>query len=129
MSAFLDAIANPEPSSFGAESEAEAAAYDASITILMEGGTNFPSLDHHENLDGRVFPYSYGQGMQRFDITRPVTDRIKLTGYYPRINSGYLARATQKNGESVMYSIHDIEHDGDPKSTTLIAMRRGVDVN
>lgn len=125
----MERIVNPQPVEIGLHQDREEAAYDVTVTVFEELGEDFTPVPDHENLQGRTYPYSYGQGMARFDTSRLVTDRIKLVGYFPRLNSGHIARSTDVHGESVMYDVHDVEQDGDKRNTTLIVKRRGVDTS
>lgn len=117
----------PETVPMPMDEQRESAAYNVSATALVQRQSGFEPLPDHENLRARVYPYSQGQSVGQFDTSRKITDRIKFDAYYPRFNSGLYVRALQPSGEVVMYEVQDVEHDGDPQTTTLIARRRGVD--
>lgn len=127
MSSLMERIVDPSPVDIPMESVREGVSYNVSVTLLRQTKTAFVPIDGHENLQGRVYPYSQGQQVDGFEVGRKITDRIKLMGYYPRTNSSMIARILQPGGESVMYDVHDVEHDGDPLRTSLISRRRGVD--
>lgn len=109
------------------DEEREKSAYSVSVTVLEQRKGGFFPIDGLENLQARIYPYAYGQTMKPFDETRSITDRIKLYGYYPTVNSSQFVRVLNREGEVVMYDVHDIEHDGDPLRSTLISKRRKVD--
>lgn len=129
MSSLMERCAEPMPMPTAMDGVREGEAYNVSATILRQYKTGFEPLLDHENLSARVYPYSQGQTISQFDVNRKITDRIKFEGYFPRMNSSFNVRVLEPNGETVMYDVHDVEHDGDPKRTSLIVRRRGVDKN
>lgn len=102
--------------------------YNAVATIYLMRKSAYVKDDvFPSNIRCRVYPIVNTRGAEGYVTARDYTDRIRLDGYFPRMSSRHYAEATGPSGETVMYTVKDVEHDGDCKHTTLLCQREGLD--
>lgn len=124
----LDRMLSAAPLSVSGNEARDGAFYADSATILDEQAEEFVPLPEHENLDANMYPILGTGAVDQYDTSRDYTDRVKLRGYFPRVNSShYVLLKSRRTSETVMLTIRDVETNSSKTVTTLLCQRKGLD--